>query len=156
MPQTTSNRTPSLHARDANAVVEQVIALVDELSLVIAEENRILARGMPASLSASVVRKHELADAFEQWVKQVTGQKLCAQSDDALRERLLVRVKALRVAMAENVTRLRAAIDATRRRIDAVMRAIRTEMSGSSPYGANGRLQDSRAAHSVRGNSISA
>jgi hypothetical protein len=151
------SRTPApVGLADANAAVEHVIALVEELSLVIAQENQVLARGIPASLSASVARKHELADAFEQWVKQVAGEKLCAYSDDVLRQRLLARVQALRDAMAENVTRLRAAIDASRRRIEAVMRAIRTEVSAASPYGPNGRLRDSRNAHSVSGNGISA
>ena len=151
------SRAPaSVSTADANAAVEHVIALVEELSLVIAQENQVLARGIPASLSASVARKHELADAFEQWVKQVAGRRLCAHSDDVVRQRLLVRVQALREAMAENVTRLRAAIDASSRRVDAVMRAIRTEVAGASPYGANGRLRDSRSPHSISGSGISA
>ncbi len=144
-------------ARDthANTVVKQVIAIVDELSVVIKEENQILARGMPASLSMSVTRKNELADAFEQCVKEVAEQQLFARvTDEKLRRRLLDRIKMLHDVMAENVTRLRAAMDASRRRIDAVMRAIRTEVSGASPYGPNGRLRDSRTAHSIRGNGV--
>jgi hypothetical protein len=42
--------------------------------------------------------------------------------------------------MDENVTRLRAAIEASRRRIDAVMAAIREQISDNAPYGANGRI----------------
>lgn len=42
--------------------------------------------------------------------------------------------------MDENVTRLRAAIEASQRRIDAVMAAIREQISDNAPYGANGRI----------------
>jgi hypothetical protein len=157
MSPTQSNNAALFHEADANAALEQVIALVEELSLLITKENEILARGLPASLSACVTRKHELADMFEGWVKQVAAQKLCARvGDDALRQRLLARVKALRIVMAENTTRLRAAIDASRRRIEAVMRAIRDQAPCVGAYGANGRVQDSRAAYSVRGCCVNA
>ena len=157
MGMTRANDTRRAPAAAADAAVEQVVALVDELVALIGEENKILARGMPASLTPSVTRKHELAGEFEQWVRRVTAQQLCVRvSNDALRRHLLARVKALRLAMAENVDRLRAAIDASRRRIDAVMRAIRTEIGGPAPYGPNGRIRDAQAAQSVHGGGIRA
>lgn len=158
MNSTKADRASSINEIDARAIVKRIITMVDELALVIEEENKILARGVPASLTKSITRKNELADAFEAMVKQVADHQLCSYvGDAALRQDLVVRVKALRVVMAENTDRLRAAIDATRRRIEAVMRAIRAEMTiGKPSYGANGRLQDSRAPQSIRGNGVCA
>lgn len=151
------NPAPVDNAVGVNAAVQHVITLVDELLVVIEDENRILARGMPASLSKSINRKNELADAFETMVKLVADRQLCLHmSDEALRQHLVVRVRALRVVMTENTDRLRAAIDATRRRIEAVMRAIKEEMSRPPGYGPNGRLQESRAPQSFRCNGVNA
>jgi hypothetical protein len=137
-----TNDKQCVSASDADATVKQVIALIDDLIVVVAEENKILARGIPASLSTSVARKNELADLFELWVRQITSQQLFVRvSDHALRLHVLDRVRVLRVEMAENVERLTGAIEATRRRIDAVMRAIRTEVAGPVPYGPNGRMR---------------
>ncbi|HVX77512.1 MAG TPA: flagellar protein FlgN [Bradyrhizobium sp.] len=145
-----------ISSAEANAAVERVIALVDELSGVIEEENKVLAQGIPASLSKAISRKNELAGVFEVVVRQVADHKLCLRmNDNELRQRLVTRVRALRVAMKENTERLRAAMEATRRRIDAVMRAIKSEMQNASPYGANGRLQESRLPQSFRGGGIS-
>jgi hypothetical protein len=47
--------------------------------------------------------------------------------------------------MDENLVRLRAAIDASNRRIEAVMQAIREQIASVSPYGAGGR----RTAHAM-------
>ena len=57
---------------------------------------------------------------------------------EAGRDRLLDRILQLRGAMDENLVRLRAAIEASNRRIDAVMQAIREQLAGASPYGAGG------------------
>lgn len=43
--------------------------------------------------------------------------------------------------------RLRAAIEASQRRIDAVMAAIREQISDSAPYGANGRISSQSASY---------
>ena len=107
-------------------------------------------------MSKAISRKNELAGVFEVVVRQVADHKLCLRmNDNELRQRLVTRVRALRVAMKENTERLRAAMEATRRRIDAVMRAIKSEMQNASPYGANGRLQESRLPQSFRGGGIS-
>jgi chorismate synthase len=147
-----------LSGEQANAAVQRVIAVIDELAALIAQENQILARGIPASLAGSVVRKHELADMFETKVKEVIDQQLFLRmTDGALRRELMARVKSLRASMTENTDRLRAAIDATRRRVDSVMRAIRAEVAGKpTSYGPNGKFQESRAALSVRCSGVNA
>ena len=42
---------------------------------------------------------------------------------------------------------LRAAIEASQRRIDAVMAAIREQISDNSPYGSNGRVKAQMASY---------
>ena len=97
---------------------------------VVEEENGVLARGIPASLSIFTGRKNELADELDRWGKDMAAhQRVVASADAKLRQRFMDAVKQLRAAMDENVERLRAAMDASRRRIDAVMNAVRNEIS---------------------------
>jgi hypothetical protein len=126
--------------------LDAVIVLIDELVAAIEDENENLARGIPASLSASIARKNELADCFEQWVALVKERRLQIPPDDRqLRNRLLQRTTQLRERMAENIDRLQAAMEASRRRVEAVMSAIRQHAAADSPYGANGRVAAPRA-----------
>ncbi len=60
--------------------------------------------------------------------------------DRALQEKVMGRIACLRASMDENMIRLRAAIEASQRRIDAIMAAIREQISDRSPYSANGRI----------------
>jgi hypothetical protein len=141
----TTTRSTSAPAGDAVATVECLIVMIDELLSVVAEENRILARGLPASLSPQTARKQELAGRFERWVKDVSACPVSIRScDPNLQHALTDRIGRLRSGMDENIQRLRAAMEASRRRIDAVMQAIRGEIASASPYGANARVQDSR------------
>jgi uncharacterized NAD(P)/FAD-binding protein YdhS len=120
--------------------IENLIALLEELIAVVVEENAALAQGLPASRSKQIARKTELAATFESLVKEVTARKMNFQSsDERLRETFTERLRQLQVAMDENVVRLRAAIAASKRRIDAVMRVIREQVSDASPYTASGR-----------------
>lgn len=123
------------------AAIDDLMTLIDELNTVVDEENRVLARGLPASLSRFTARKNELAEEFERWVAVIAGRPISLwKVDSARRERFLAAVARLHKDMDENVERLRAAIDASRRRIDAVMRAIRSEFRTASSYGADGRI----------------
>ncbi|AMN39092.1 hypothetical protein [Rhodoplanes sp. Z2-YC6860] len=122
------------------ARIEKFIALIDEMIQIVAEENSELALGVPAPRSKLLSRKVELAEAFEKWVADVTSRKLSlANLDVALKGRLMDRVGILQKIMDENVIKLRAAIEASQMRIDAVMRAIRERISVSAPYAADGR-----------------
>jgi hypothetical protein len=121
--------------------IEDLIELIDALIDVVDEENVALAMGLPASQSRHTGRKMVLADQFEKWVVEVTRrQLLLCTPDKSLQEKVLRRIESLRVAMDENMTRLRAAIEASQRRIDAVMAAIREQISDNSPYNAKGRI----------------
>jgi hypothetical protein len=117
-----------------------LIALIDDLISVVAEENAELAKGLPASRLKQVDEKSRLADRFEKCVAECATRTVSLNVQDRmLREQLMERILRLRAAMDENVMRLRAAIEASNRRIEAVMMAIREQIANSSPYGAGGR-----------------
>ncbi len=118
-----------------------MIALIDELIGVVAEENAWLAEGLPASRSKQINRKTELADLFEKLVGDVAANKVSVQtSDEELRQMFIERMELLKAAMDENIIRLQAAIEASRRRIEAVMNAIKEQVADSNPYTSTGRL----------------
>jgi hypothetical protein len=126
--------------------IEDLIELIDVMIDVIAEENVALAIGLPASQSRFTEQKLQLADQFERWVKDVSLHRTLIQgSDRDLQEKVFERIGALRASMDENMVRLRAAIEASQRRIDAVMAAIREQISDNSPYASNGRVNSHSA-----------
>ena len=118
--------------------VRSLIALIDNLIAVVAEENAELSKGLPASRLKQVDEKNRLAALFEKYVADSATNSLHVQ-DRMLREQLMDRILRLRAAMDENLVRLRAAIEASNRRIEAVMQAIREQVASVSPYGAGGR-----------------
>jgi glutathione S-transferase len=130
--------------------LEIMIALMDEMIAIIAEENACLAKGLPASRSKQLARKIELAAYFEKWVADAATDRVNFRvGGEALRAKLMERTRYLQVVTDENITKLRAAIAASQRRIDAVMGAIKERMSDSSPYAANGRLTRSGMSYSA-------
>src|SRR5215471_13811960 len=137
--------TPAANIQDGNPVsgdlrVKSLIALIDEMIIVVAEENAELAKGLPASRLKQVDEKNRLADLFERCVAECAAKTASLQVQDrVLREQLMERILNLRVAMDENLLRLRAAIEASNRRIEAVMQAIREQIASVSPYGSGGR-----------------
>jgi hypothetical protein len=128
--------------------IEDLIELIDALIDVVTEENIALAMGLPASQSRHTQRKLQLADLFEKWVKEAPMRNLLLQTPNRpLQHKVLARIDDLRRSMDENMTRLRAAIEASQRRIDAVMAAIREQISDNSPYGASGRINGNAASY---------
>jgi hypothetical protein len=148
---TTGHRTIDAQKSPERAA-EHLVAVLDELISIIVEENAMLARGLPASISILTKRKCELADELEQWVRDVATKTLDIRScRGTIRTTYMERVRTLRAVMDENVERLRTAIDASRRRIDAVMQAIRREVAPTSSYSADGRACSKPASKSVCG-----
>jgi hypothetical protein len=127
---------------DVNAAAVRMLELIDALIEVVGEENRGLARGIPASIAQFVGQKSRLADEFEALVADAKLRMLVVGgTEHELRTRLVERSSVLRRAMDENLERLNAAIDATRRRVDSVMRALREQVSEHGIYRANGHAQ---------------
>lgn len=130
--------------------MEDLIALIDEMIVIVTDENAALARGLPASRSKQLVRKTELAALFEQWVADVSSKKInILASKEPLRSRFAERVKLLQIVMDDNIIKLRAAIATSQRRIDAVMAAVRERVSDAVPYTANGRMAGPAASYAA-------
>lgn len=125
---------------DAGARIERLVALIDELIQVVVEENAWLEQGLPASRSKQISRKVELSDLLKCWVDEITSQEVSIRTNDEhLRTMFAERMDFLKMNMDENIVRLRAAIETSRRRIDAVMAAIREQVLSTSPYTPAGR-----------------
>lgn len=134
-------QTTRTNADEGDARIESLIALIDALTAVVAEENAELAKGLPASRLKQVDEKSRLAELFERTVTECTAGATSLHVRDRIRrERLMQGILKLRAAMDENLVSLRAAIEASNRRIEAVMQAIREQIAEVSPYGASGRL----------------
>jgi hypothetical protein len=130
----------------ADEGAKTLIALIDDLIAVVTEENVELSKGLPASRLKQVDEKNRLAAVFEQRVAACVTQAASLNvKDRMLREQLMGKIGDLRTAMDENLLRLRAAIEASNRRIEAVMQAIREQIASVSPYGAAGRRTPSRS-----------
>jgi flagellar biosynthesis/type III secretory pathway chaperone len=118
--------------------VQQMIALLDELHDVITAENRMLSSGLPASLSQTVLRKTELANGLDNCLAEMRAGELTKDgTDPAELAELIGKLQSLRSLMGENSLRIKQSMDATRRRIDAIMRALRDEPKQAGIYGAD-------------------
>ncbi len=127
---------------DVDDAVRHMIDMADELLTLTSDENRKLAVGLPASLDDIVFRKQELAAEFESLLGQVKIQQdLLVNADPDLTASLLERNRRLKDVLAENADRLRIAMAASKRRVDAIMRAIREENAPPTSYGKNGRYR---------------
>lgn len=122
------------------SAAQKLLMLIEQFIAVVTQENAMLARGLPASLSSVAEQKAILADAFEAWVQATQARQFRLDGlSKQTRDRVLGCLDAFQKAMAENMARLEAAMEASRRRIDAVMSAIRAGMTDAQPYGANGK-----------------
>jgi hypothetical protein len=142
----------SAQRRAADEAARAMLLLLEEMIVVIAEENALMAGGIPGSTSHVVARKRALGEDFSRWIAALRrGEIVLSRADRAIRARLVEKNDLLRREMEANVGSLRASMAATRRRIDAIMRAIR-EQSAPPPsrYGANGRMASPQDARAVR------
>ena len=119
----------------------QMISLLDELHEVVGAENRLLATGLPASLAQTVARKTELANQLDGWLDVMRRGELVDEvsgpEDLAL---LISKLHSLRALMGENTVRIKRSMEATRHRIDGIMRALRSD-SRSTGYGADSLMK---------------
>ncbi len=129
-----------LHAVSPSAFLPgQLLDVVTELTEIVREENACMAEGLPAGVGATVDRKRELSDVYEYLCAELLDeQKDSLTADPDLARKLMDAVVRLREVTAENLTRLEAAVTASRRRVEAVMAAMREEIGVTSPYGPSG------------------
>jgi hypothetical protein len=127
--------------RPARQVAEALLETVTELSEVIAEENITLASGYPAGLALTSERKTELAAEYaELWEDLGVDGAAALAADPEFGRALIAAVNHLRQAAGENITRLEAAMNASRRRVEAVLEALRQDARVSGTYGAKGDI----------------
>ena len=109
--------------------------MIDELIAIIDDENALLASGMPASLAATTGAKSNLAGRIEEYLRALGAGSLTPDERTYLDARIgLVQSKA-----RDNLSRLAGAIGASRRRIAAVVEAVREAGTATAPaYGRNG------------------
>lgn len=132
--------------------VTQILDVIDRLARLIDEENSELARGIPAQLAHTAEEKATLSAQLEAYVIQVKEQAIdLGDANDDVREILAQRSQELATAMDENMNRLRAAMQASRFRVETIMRAIREQQGGGdTQYDSTGtlRIPSSRRANS--------
>ena len=135
-------------ANEAETVIADLFDTMSELMDVIAAENDLLRRGMPAALSDYTVRKATLSDDYTRLCRAVMTEHAQTVVDQpALAQRLVEMGETLRTMSRENMDRLQAALDATRRRIESVMQAIHAHDRESGFYGASGTALAGRFVH---------
>lgn len=119
---------------------DRLLAVVQELTQVMTEENTVLAEGLPAAMAETIERKQDLSDEFEHlWAHLTTNGSGALAADPEAAYDLIQLVAALRVVANENIARLDAALLASRRRIEAVMTALRGEAEQGRGYGMTGQ-----------------
>lgn len=117
-------------------------ALIDRLVAVIDDENALLAGGMPASLAATTGVKSNLAGSIKEHLKALGA---AGPVTDAERAYLDERVGLVQLKARDNLSRLAGAIGASRRRIAAVVAAVRETSAVAPVYGRSGRASDASA-----------
>lgn len=118
---------------------ERLMRVLGELTDVVLEENAIMAEGVPAGVVATLGRKRRLTGDYERLCAELAaGRRGGLGAEPALAGALIVAVMRLREATSENLARLEAAMDASRRRVDAVMAAMRSQDDGAGHYGPGG------------------
>jgi flagellar biosynthesis/type III secretory pathway chaperone len=110
--------------------VSALLRVVAELTEVMRQENQFLRGGMPAALSGLAARKEQLTQRLVElgrWPAVPAGD---IAEQEELRRHIAASGEALKSLTRENMKLLEAAMSASRRRIEAVMRAIHAHEGG--------------------------
>lgn len=138
MNETTLLATPAPD-RDADAAIDRILVVIDSLLELIEAENLELSGGMPAPLASTVAAKTRLSGELSAWVEAIkSGRVDLAGAPEAKRLWLAQRSQQLSSDMQDNMARILAAMEASKRRINAVMRAAREQQSVGRSYTSRG------------------
>jgi hypothetical protein len=121
-----------------NLRVSDMLILLDELHDLVEGENRLLAGGIPVSLSDTLARKATLAGRLDASLKEMKAPGFKAATDRSELASLVSKLQQLRAVMNDNTRMIKRSLDSTRRRIDAIMKALRSEPGRVASYGADG------------------
>jgi hypothetical protein len=107
-------------------VLAEFVGVMGKLKAIIETENDFLNRGLPATLLATTVRKGALSREYAQLGTELVDEAVDhILRDPGLHGKLLAAGAELQALSAENRDLLERALTATRRRVDAVMQAVR-------------------------------
>ena len=111
---------------DRNPALDNFVGVMGKLKAIIENENDFLERGLPATLLATTKRKSVLSreyGALSNEVLDTAVDQLLA--DPELQVKLVAAGAELQAMTTENRALLERAVSASRRRVDAVMDAVR-------------------------------
>jgi len=107
-------------------VLKEFVGVMDKLKAIIETENEFLERGLPATLLATTKRKSLLSREYGALSAELLDQQAEAlMADPALPVKLVAAGAELQAMSAENRELLERAVNATRRRVDSVMEAVK-------------------------------
>lgn len=118
--------------RNSNPALENFVGVMGKLKAIIENENDFLERGLPATLLATTKRKSVLSreyGALSSEVLEAAVDHLLA--DPELQVKLVAAGAELQAMSKENRALLERAVNASRRRVDAVMDAVRASADAS-------------------------
>lgn len=112
---------------DRNPALENFVGVMGKLKAIIENENEFLERGLPATLLATTKRKSVLSREYgalsNELIDSSVDQLL---ADPELQVKLVAAGAELQAMTTENRVLLEKAVSASRRRVDAVMEAVRS------------------------------
>lgn len=120
---------------DAATRVQTLIALTEELSAIIAEENALLSARRPRELSALQPDKARLAAAYAQSIRQIAADRGSVAGAGAS---LIEELRRLTKTFEERAERQRALLGAARAASESVVRAIADEAARTDEPGYGG------------------
>jgi hypothetical protein len=116
----------------ANPALDNFVGVMGKLRAIIENENEFLERGLPATLLATTKRKSLLSREYgalsTELLDTAVDQLL---SDPELQIKLIAAGAELQAMTTENRALLERAVNASRRRIDSVMDAVRASADAS-------------------------
>lgn len=118
--------------RNSNPALDNFVGVMGKLKAIIENENDFLERGLPATLLATTKRKSVLSreyGALSNELLDVAVDQLL--SDPELQVKLVAAGAELQAMTKENRALLERAVKASRRRVDAVMDAVRSSADAS-------------------------
>ncbi|WP_417694028.1 hypothetical protein [Roseibium sp.] len=133
------NLTPEMIAQLDGSVM-RMIGVATELTSLAIEETERLQAGKPEPIDDILLRKRELVDEYEKWIKTMARQQqILMHANPTLFEQLLQCNRELTDALSENKATLKKAMTVSKRRVETIMRAIREESTVPTAYANNGR-----------------
>lgn len=118
--------------RNSNPALDNFVGVLGKLRAIIENENDFLERGLPATLLATTKRKSVLSREYGALSAELLDASVDQLlSDPELQVKLVAAGAELQAMTKENRALLERAVNASRRRVDSVMNAVRASADAS-------------------------